>query len=297
MTPEPRPQKVHTTGSAPRRPERPASRRPRPATPLARVWAWAVRNWSLTLAGIVAAGFVSHLALQPPDDPVARRFRNWPQNAVLHVHAVADVAAVLKQIPRLGPIPVETWPCDGGRQGSWDGETIFLCTGAFRAPRMLLEVAAHECVHAMFDRLVPTSRLSNVPKRTVEETTANVLGFRLAGQVLAQRGKDADAYLAARMAWLRNRSVAQGWRVDGGHLPELYPNEASAIKYDGFHLIVYRPPLAVTEEVARICSEEPDPWDVLRRVIARYDMVGQYGPLIDARWAPEPQPTPSPAAT
>ena len=204
---------------------------------------------------------------------------------------------MLKQIPRLGPIPVETWPCTGGPRGSWDGKAIFMCTGEFRKPVMLLEVAAHECVHAMFDRLVPPFKTSDVPRRTVEEVTANVLGCRLAGQVLAQRGRDADDYVAARMARLRKSSLARGWRADGVHLVELFPTAAGLDEEDRFTLTVYRPPLAVTEEVARICSEEPDPWNVLRRVIARYDMVGEYGPLIDVRQVPEPQPTPSPAAT
>lgn len=246
------------------------------------LWAFAVRNWALTLGalGLLFLGYQAALGVvNRRDERSEAELAIDARQAVLLERARAEVAAITRLIDGMSEKPVGV---EDGRQyyGSWDGSTIALNTVKAPGGTILVLAAAHECVHAMFDEAQLTPTEASASHRTVEETTASVLGALLAGHVLARRGIDEQAFVAAELDKLLNHSIPHGWRPDGSHLRVYFQGAAALSPEDRFLHTVYFPPQSLVEEVVRLCRENRDPWVAIRTVARRYDLASKAGPQL-----------------
>lgn len=137
-----------------------------------------------------------------------------------------------------------------------------------------LAVAGHECVHAIFDQagLVPRHSIHREYYSLIEETAAQVLGARIAGQVWSRRGNDGDAWARQLIRWHRDacdptvewsmpRTIAAN-HGPGKHNPIDYRHKSS--------LIIHFSAPELVDKIDRVSQNSPGPWEAAHTIFREF---------------------------
>lgn len=150
----------------------------------------------------------------------------------------------------------------------------------------VVEIAAHECVHALIQELYPheppvppEARLKRI---VITETTAYVLGARLAGRVLAARGLDGERFAREFLASYRLRCEWSEWTMRNGRLVLRAAGESRGFSRGRTETPprTHFPCPEVVDEVARICSPHRDPRSAVDAVVREFDLWNEAGPTV-----------------
>ncbi len=136
-------------------------------------------------------------------------------------------------------------------------------------------IAAHECVHAIFDREGLDSDYGTRDRAgcmLVEETTAYVLGAHIAGAARTRQGGDGDA-LTSRL--IQRHRDACDWSSPECRRRKLW-DQAVAEGYESidpwyaFQIEIHFGPVELVDAIDQICRDNPDPRVAARVVADRY---------------------------
>jgi hypothetical protein len=152
-------------------------------------------------------------------------------------------------------------------------------------------VAAHECVHALFDHaaiddLYHTRHV--VCCVLVEETTAYVLGAHIAGRMRTRQGGDGRALTEKLISRYRQNCDWSSEDAPRRKLWEKAVHEGErAIDPRLAHSIaIHFGSTELVDAIDQICREYPDPWDAVHAVAERYiEPIGE--PVVSGQPLPE----------
>jgi len=136
-------------------------------------------------------------------------------------------------------------------------------------------IAAHECVHAIFDRAGLDADYSSkdwARCQLVEETTAYVLGAHIAGMVRTRQGGDGEALRSKLIEMYRE---ACDWSSPKCRRRELWEKaikegEESIDQREAFAIEIHFGSVELINAIDQICRENPDPWKAAHVVAERY---------------------------
>lgn len=159
-------------------------------------------------------------------------------------------------------------------QYSSEDNSIKFRAGRFFDADYMLYVAAHESVHAVFDKadLNPYSPSPVWESRLlVEEMTAKVLGAHIAGKVRTRSGGDGETLTRTLIAeyrrdcsWSPEGIRSWMWRAADHYGPDrIIPEVALSIA-------VHYGPVEMVDAIDRICRENLDPWVAAHVVAERH---------------------------
>ena len=136
-------------------------------------------------------------------------------------------------------------------------------------------VAAHECVHALFnhaliDDLYVTRDWAYC--QLIEEMTAYVLGAHIAGRMRARQGGDGPALTEMLISEYRQDC---DWSSEESPRRKLWEKvategEKAIDPWDAYSIEIHYGSLELVDAIDEICREHPDPWDVVQVVAKRY---------------------------
>lgn len=145
----------------------------------------------------------------------------------------------------------------------------------FFSAEQLLLVAAHECVHALFDQADLNPYWGDPlwdHRLLVEEVAAEVLGAHIAGRVKTLRGGDGGGFTAREVKRFREASDISNptsirrrvwrWAIKAG----VENLNAEVVR----SIAIHHGPVEMIDEMDRICREHPDPWDAAHVIAERF---------------------------
>jgi len=145
---------------------------------------------------------------------------------------------------------------------------------SFRA-EWVLQTAAHESVHAMFDQalLNPTSPNADWERWIlVQEVTAEVLGAHIAGRVRTLNGGNGEAL--TKMLIARYRNVCDRSSNESIHrriwIAAIRMGVDRIDQDYAYSVAIHFGPAELVDAIDQICRENPDPWDAAHVVAERY---------------------------
>jgi len=145
----------------------------------------------------------------------------------------------------------------------------------FPSSDQILQTAAHECVHAIFDQ-ARLSRWTSDPawdcRLVVEEVAAEVLGAHIAGRVMTLRGGDGEALTRRLVRMFRNDcdlSAPGGWRRRIWFYATRFEPERRVPDLL-YMTAIHHGPVEMVDEMDRICLEHFDPWDAAHAIADRF---------------------------
>ena len=136
-------------------------------------------------------------------------------------------------------------------------------------------IAAHECVHAIFDHDRLDADYGSrdwAGCQLVEETTAYVLGAHIAGAARTRQGGDGEALTSRLIEWYRE---ACDWSSPKCQRRQLWEQAVvggyeSIDPWDAFSIEIHFGSVELVDAIDQICRENPDPWEAARVVAERY---------------------------
>ncbi len=155
----------------------------------------------------------------------------------------------------------------GAYYSSGDRAIVFN-EGRFWTNYRLLHVAAHECVHALFDQ-TGLSRYSQGSRyQLIEEMTAEILAAYLAGRVMTDRGEDGDRLTKSSVSTFRIACSVDPLFSARGHLMRLFmrgrdePVDLVEVEMILSHYGTEQ----LVDAIDEICRQQPDPYSVVLEV-------------------------------
>jgi hypothetical protein len=219
--------------------------------------------------GVFIAGQGTVVPLSPDRNPV--RYQKWlQQKGTEAVQAsLAEIGAGIT-VPSVRARPIDDWIVGTYQRG--DRVVTFNSTKEF-SDTFLLEVAAHESVHAIFDqrRLQPHSTTHGEFFGLVNETAAYVLGAHIAGDAwgrLGHRGRALSGKLIQDHLWACDPS-----NPDSMYSRYLAPGrrKAEALDRDRWHsILIHYAPLDLIDAIDQICREHPLPTAAAEAIARRF---------------------------
>ena len=136
-------------------------------------------------------------------------------------------------------------------------------------------VAAHECVHAIFDEawikdLYRKRDWANC--QLIEEMTAYVLGAHIAGRMRARKGGDGPALTEKLISMYRENC---DWSSEESQRRKLWETAATEGEKaidpsEAFSVEIHFGSTELVDAIDEICREHPEPWDVVQVVAKRF---------------------------
>jgi hypothetical protein len=249
---------------------------------------------------VVFAGLGVVIATHEPAVPHPRihqaRYQKW-----LEREGARTIRTALAEIGPSVKIPsVEAQPIEASTLGfyTFNSDGITFNSSLEYDPIGLLDVAAHECVHGIFDQnnLVPNESLDFDYVVLVYEVAAYVLGAHITGAVLSRDGRDGS--IATERLFQDYRRACDPADPDSMYNLFLTPNRIASHEFDRdewlSELVHFGAPLALVDGVYEICYLESDPVDAARKIAQRFlrrDLAPRDRPILEefertkARWS------------
>jgi len=219
--------------------------------------------------------------------------------AWIHARALStleDVLAVIGDDVSISTLEVQSMR--EGVLGSYlrSTRTVTITDRLTFADNDLLEIMAHEVVHAMFDQKDWHSYygLRNQASYVLkEETAAYVLGAHIAG--LAKTRRRGDGAALAEKLVSDYRSACDPMNPHSVHrwVSETHNTEASLSADRQMSISVHFGSPKLVDEIDQICRNNPDPWDAALVIAETYLMPDREEAeknLITSSWLPERHP-------
>jgi len=146
----------------------------------------------------------------------------------------------------------------------------------------LLAAVGHECVHGIFDQSDLSGYRVSLQHQIIEESTAEILGVHLAGQVLTAKGRDGVTFTKNHVAKYRALCTRDSPGSAGRrYLQYLTRHGISNIDPQLVRLIMnHYGNERLVDEIDVMCKETHDPWEVARRVSDRYKLYLKWNPAV-----------------
>jgi hypothetical protein len=227
-----------------------------------------VAAWAAILVG--AIGIMSSYYLRTPD-LYDQRYQRW-----MRLRGTDAVQAALAEIGPGIPEPrIQAVPTDPIIAGWYNGttHTVAFTTNRELSDFELVEIAAHESVHAIFaqEGLVPSSKTHQDFFRVVNETTAFVLGAYIAGDVVSKQGGDGRSFSSFLVQWHRNACDPDlPDSTYNYYLAPGRPGSADFDRHEWWVMLTHYGPTQLVDAVDLICCQNPDPTDAVKAVARRF---------------------------
>lgn len=136
-------------------------------------------------------------------------------------------------------------------------------------------IAAHECVHAIFDHARLDADYGSrdwASCMLVEETTAYVLGAHIAGTSRTRQGGNGKALTSRLIELYREQCDWSSPKCERRQLWEqaVAKGYESIDPWDAFSIEIHFGSVELVDAIDRICRENPDPWVAAHAVAEKY---------------------------
>ncbi len=242
-------------------------------------------GWSAWLLVFAAVGtlIASRGIVTPHPDSHPIRYERW-----LEKKGSGTVNAVLVEIgPEIHVPTVRAQPINDmyvAYYTGWDRAVTFNSEYEY-FDYELMDVAAHECVHAIFHQQGLIPKKYDAYFTMVNETAAEVLGAHIAGDVWSRKG-DKGSVLTEVLIQKYRRGCNPA-NPDSYYSRYLAPGRRESddfIRERWHSVLIHYGPLQLVDEIDKICLRKPDPIDAARAIANRFmrtDLMRRDVPILE----------------